>query len=380
MTSRYELAVLTLDGIRVIELPASGSLSIGREDGNDVKLDDASVSRRHARLHLGPPLRLEDLGGSNGTSLRDPRESVESGATENVRQLAGESAELAPGDWMGFGAITAVVRRVVEQPDASDKEERIVVDDPAMRELHEQLARAAESQISVLLLGETGVGKEVVAQALHRLSPRARGPFVTLNCAALLDSVLESELFGHERGSFTGALQARPGLFEAASGGSIFLDEVGELSPSVQPKLLRVLEERKVLRVGARTPRDVDVRVIAATNRDLDEAVSAGTFREDLYFRLNTMTLVIPPLRERRSELAPLARLFLRRACLQVERAAPDLSPATLQVFERYAWPGNVRELRNAIERAVVLCRGALIEPDHLPHKLRDAAGGAPRR
>jgi DNA-binding NtrC family response regulator len=249
-----------------------------------------------------------------------------------------------------------------------------VVRDPAMQALYDQVARAARGTISVLVLGETGVGKELVSRAVHDRSPRARAPFLELNCAALPTSLLESELFGYEKNAFTGASQARPGLLESANGGTVFLDEVGELPLAVQVKLLRVLETRKVLRIGGRTPRQLDVRFVTATNRDLEAEVARGNFRQDLFFRLNGITLEIPPLRARVAEIAPLADAFLASAAATLDRTQPfRLAPDTLHYLERYAWPGNVRELRNVIERAAMLANGDLILPADLPRRLTEA-------
>jgi len=247
----------------------------------------------------------------------------------------------------------------------------VVVLDPGMQALYEQVARAAGSSINVLVLGETGVGKELLARAIHNLSPRKTGPFVALNCAALTESLLQSELFGHEKGAFTGALQARAGLLESAAGGTLFLDEIGELPLSIQTKLLRALEDRKVLRVGARAERDVDVRFVAATNRDVESEAEAGTFRQDLYYRLNGISFTIPPLRERRAEIPALCRMFLARCNAELGRkAALTLAEETLQLLVSYTWPGNVRELRNVIERGAVLCSGEVLQPEHLPQRV----------
>jgi len=255
---------------------------------------------------------------------------------------------------------------------AYSADDGVVVLDAAMRELYDDAGRAAATNINVLILGETGVGKEVLARAIHNLSPRKQGPFVALNCAALTESLLESELFGHEKGAFTGAINARSGLLEAADGGTVFLDEIGDLPLPIQTKLLRVLEERKVMRVGGRAARNVDVRFVAATNRDLERDAERGQFREDLFYRLNGMSFFIPPLRERRREVEALSRLFVARFCAEHGRAESlGLSSECLAVLEHYAWPGNLRELRNAIERAVVLCQGNALLPEHLPPKMR---------
>jgi two-component system response regulator AtoC len=250
----------------------------------------------------------------------------------------------------------------------------VVLCDPAMRVLYEQAARAAAATISVLVLGETGVGKEILAHSIHKLSPRREKPFLALNCAAISESLLEGELFGNERGAFTGAHAARQGLFEAAEGGTVFLDEVGELPMSIQVKLLRVLEERRVMRVGGRVTIPIDVRFVAATNRDLETCSEQGTFRQDLYFRLNGISLTIPPLRERRSEIVPLAEKFIRMTAEKMgHKSYPRLSDDATDLLQRYSWPGNIRELRNVIDRALVLSWGDSIVPEHFPPKLRAA-------
>ncbi len=227
--------------------------------------------------------------------------------------------------------------------------------------------RVAASTISVLITGETGVGKEVLAERLHKLSPRAARPFLQLHCAALPEALLESELFGHEKGAFTGAEKAKPGLLETANGGTVFLDEIGELPASTQVKLLRVIETRQVLPVGALAPRPIDVRFLAATHRDLEAEIARGAFRQDLYFRLNGVALAIPPLRRRVPEIEPLARAFLRQNAERAGRLPPGISGDALALLAAYAWPGNIRELRNVIERAALLCTGPSIEPSHLP-------------
>ena len=232
-----------------------------------------------------------------------------------------------------------------------------------MDNIREMLRTIATGDLSVLIYGETGVGKELCAEMIHRLSPRANKPFVKLNCSALVESLIESELFGHERGSFTGAMTAHAGLFEAGDGGTVFLDEIGELPLSVQSKLLRALEERVVRRVGSTTGKKIDVRFIGATNRDLTDEVDAGRFRRDLYYRINGVTITVPPLRERRTEIVPLARAFAARAR---PGTSIVLGREVVAALKHHSWPGNVRELRNTIERAVLMSSGGAIRPAHL--------------
>ena len=235
-----------------------------------------------------------------------------------------------------------------------------------MQRLTRLCGLVAASELSVLLAGETGVGKEVFAERIHHGSPRSGGPFVRLNTAALPEPLLESELFGYERGAFTGAVRSKPGLLEVAMGGTVFLDEVGELPLATQAKLLRVLEAREVLRLGGLAPRPIDVRFVAATNRELPTLVAQERFRGDLYFRLNGITLHVPPLRERVREIAELALAFLLQASARAGRAPPSLSAEAVHALEGHTWPGNVRELKNTMERAVVLADWQLIRPEHL--------------
>ena len=260
----------------------------------------------------------------------------------------------------------------------------VVAVDPKMRHLYRLARRLAAGDIPVLITGETGVGKEIIASALHAWSPRRDGPVVTLNCAAIPDTLLESELFGHERGAFSGAVEAKQGLLEAASGGTLFLDEVGECSARAQAGLLRVLETGQVRRLGAVNERRVDVRLVAATNRPLAEEIAAGAFRQDLYYRLGAATLEVPPLRERPLDLAPLARRFLAEATAGGGGSARVLTPGALQRLQAHAWPGNVRELRNLMAYLGTVVRGEAIQARHLPEDLGCgaapwlASGGAP--
>jgi DNA-binding NtrC family response regulator len=247
----------------------------------------------------------------------------------------------------------------------------IVGSSPPMQRVFEITDQVAASKATVLITGESGTGKELVANAIHARSVRANGPFVKLHCAALAETLLESELFGHERGSFTGAMARKDGRCSMAEGGTLFLDEIGEISPAVQVKLLRFLQEHEFERVGGTETIKVDVRVIAATNRNLAAEVKAGRFREDLYYRLNVVTIDMPPLRERRSDIAMLAKFFLDRYNVDNAKTIESLAPQTLELLTSYDWPGNVRELENAIERAVVLTSGTLVEPRHLPPNVR---------
>ncbi|MDC0745658.1 sigma 54-interacting transcriptional regulator [Polyangium mundeleinium] len=367
-------------------LPAAGSVTIGRGEGNDVRIDDASVSRRHAVLHVGPVLRIEDKGSANGTFVRTSEDKGSAVETRRVHRAPGETFDVELGDCIVLGSVIAVVRRArhEEGPKAAEEARRggagrMIVEDPGMRALHEEARRAAGSPFNVLLLGETGVGKEILARAIHEASPRRAKPFVAVHCAALSETLLESELFGHKKGSFTGATEDKKGLFEAADGGTVLLDEIGELSPSVQVKLLRVLEDRAVLRIGAVAPKPVDVRFIAATNRDLEAEALRGAFRQDLFYRLNGITFVVPPLRERKAELGKLAAFFLEDAWKKLERkGTPSIAKEARELLEQHAFPGNVRELKNAMERAAVLCAGDTVLPEHLPPRIARSSGPPP--
>jgi two-component system, NtrC family, response regulator AtoC len=351
-------------GMVAKELPETGRLTVGRSSSCDITIDHSSVSREHARFHGGFPVEVEDLGSTNGTTVG------------GVRLSKGARAAVEHGRVIAVGAAVLVVHGAFEPvspgpersatPAARSDDPAIIIADDAMRELHRIVDLVAKGDLSVVLLGETGTGKDVLADTIHRRSPRAASSYVRLNCGALPDALLESELFGHERGAFTGAVQAKPGLLEIADGGTLFLDEIAELPLAMQVKLLRVLENREITRVGGLRPRRVDVRVVCATNRDLEERIGASAFRQDLYFRLNGITLTIPPLRVRRSEIAPLAREFIREACRRAGRAQLKLTPDALALLENHAWPGNVRELKNSIERAVTLCSNDAIDVHHL--------------
>jgi DNA-binding NtrC family response regulator len=486
--SRSRIAVLGGAVITTFPVPASGVVVIGRGSDCDVRIDDPSVSRRHAVIRAGETMTVEDLGSSNGTHVRgeqiEPNEPVEiafdevvtigavgvvvqhraraarqrtlwshgyfelrlaeectraersggqfgllrvrgggfadagvdqlsaairdidvigtyapdewevlliDAGPEEARRLADEVAAVMPGARVALASFpadgrdawtlaAAATARLADAPAPPVGDgEYVLSSEGAMRAMLDLGERIAVGDISALILGETGVGKEVVAEWIHRRSRRSAKPLLKLNCAALPEQLLESELFGHERGAFTGAVAAKPGLLEQANGGSVFLDEIGELPLGTQAKLLRVLEQRELLRVGGLRARPIDVRFIAATHRDLDAAIAAGRFREDLYFRIAGVTLQVPPLRDRTDEIPALIDRFVVRAAAGLGRPAPRVSAEAMALLLAYRWPGNIRELRNAIERATLLA-DTVIEPRHLPEDrmTRPAATSAP--
>ena len=265
-----------------------------------------------------------------------------------------------------------------QQLDAKFGLQNLVGESPAMKEVFEVVQQVAPTRATVLLLGESGTGKEMVAKTIHQLSPRAQQPMVTVHCAALAPTLLESELFGHEKGAFTGAYERRIGRFEQAQGGTLFLDEIGEIDASIQIKLLRFLGERTFERVGSNKTLSADLRLIAATNKNLDEQVRAGVFREDLFFRLRVVELRLPSLRERLEDIPLLARTFLTEFSKENEKPVQGFTADAFELLMQYQWPGNVRELRTAIEHAVVLCRGDKITARDLPASVRETRGQAP--
>ena len=471
-------------------LPSEGEVLVGRSENADVRVDEESISRKHAIIRVADRITLEDLGSLNGTRVRErtlkkgdideivpgeafelgkvmcivqrrgasepkprrglkPHSYVETRLDEELERRAGQpgvalarfhveghlpvgvledalqrnlgstdfAGEYGPGElevvfldatWDDVEsrcerlvlALRAHVKKVstgialspqdgrsaaalVES--ANQKVRGARVDEPqlvkgAMEQLKKLVERVAKSDISIVLHGETGVGKEVLAREIHRSSDRAKKPFVGINCAALTETLLESELFGHEKGSFSGAVATKPGLLEVAEQGTVFLDEIAEMSPAIQVKLLRVIEERQVLRVGGLQPRSIDVRFVSASHSDLEEEVHNGRFRQDLYFRLNGITLEIPPLRERVEEIEGLVRTFLLEACRRSKRLdTPRVTQDAVELLKSYSWPGNVRELRNVIERAVVLCTGSAISLEHLPVEKMLAQKRAPK-
>jgi two-component system response regulator AtoC len=336
-------------------LPKAGDIVIGRGVEADIRIDDASISRKHAMLSIGPRIRIKDLGSANGTRV----------ASRSLE--ASEWAEVTAGEVIDLGSVMLILMRGSEEQSSAPDDKAA----PAIERAQRLLERVAPGDIAVLLTGETGVGKEVFAERLHAKSKRAGKPLLRLNCGGFTETLLDSELFGHEKGSFTGADKAKPGLLENADGGSVFLDEIGELPLGMQARLLRVLQDKKVQRVGALEPRAIDVRFMSATNRDLSQEVTAGRFRQDLYYRLNGVTIWIPPLRERIAEIAPFAKQFLAEA-----NPALKIARGTLARLENHDWPGNIRELRNVIERAALIAHGDEITEEDL--QLAPAAVEAP--
>jgi transcriptional regulator with GAF, ATPase, and Fis domain len=385
----------------------AAAITLGRDPGSQLNIPDHLMSRRHCTLEMDAGcFTVRDLGSSNGTYVNGipVRERV---LTHGDRIRAGDSVllflnqaeadrELTALDGSGpaFDDLTQRVARVDADEDRAedvDSQGTIVAevlagrvalqahdmvgDSAPMRAVYERIRKAAPSDCTVLIYGETGTGKELAARAIHQNSPRARRPFLAVNCAALTESLLESELFGHERGAFTGAVATKKGKFEVADGGTIFLDEIAELAPALQAKFLRVLQFHEFERVGGTRAIKADVRVIAATNQDLREAASAGRFRQDLLYRLNVVNVTMPPLRARRADIPMLAAYFAAKYA----RGRPvQLSREALEALRAYDWPGNVRELENAIERAVVLGCSDRIVADDLPESVLDSSAAVP--
>jgi two-component system response regulator AtoC len=341
-------AVTLSSGTFTYALPKHGTIRIGRSEECEISIDDHAISWRHAIVHLDRIVGIEDNGSRNGTIVL------------GVRIAPHERTPLPLGAVVEIGhSVLVLMKPHAEAPNVSAAS--VVIESGPMRELWATLPTIASSPLGVLILGETGAGKDVIARALHDLSTRAKAPFVALNCAALSETTLESELFGHVRGAFTGAVEAKMGLFEAAHRGTLFLDEVGDMSQATQAKLLRAVETGEVLPMGSVKPKRIDVRLVAATNRELRSLVRQGRFREDLYFRLQGVTIHVPPLRERKADIAPLVERFAGLAAAHCNTSAPRFDDDAMSALNNHAWPGNVRELRSVVERAVMLSRGARV-------------------
>jgi two-component system, NtrC family, response regulator GlrR len=349
---RFQVDVLEGPDRGASAVSTGDELTVGTAEGAGLRLSDPSISRHHLALKVTERgLELRDLGSTNGSYVGD---------LEVVRGFVRSGARIRAGT--SLLGVTVLRDQIAHELAADDRFGELLGASPVMRRLYPVLENCARSDVTVLLHGETGTGKELVAEAIHRASPRRDRPFVVVDCSALPARLIESELFGHVRGAFTGADTDRVGAFEAASGGTIFLDEIGELALDMQPLLLRALENRTIRRLGTNQQRDIDVRVIAASRRDLRFEVNQRRFRADLYYRLEVMRLVVPPLDERDGDVALLARAFWRE--LRPDRAIPDDFLAELV---RQRWPGNIRELRNAVERVALLGWTAPSPPS--PHR-----------
>ena len=372
------LVYQTSGTLEVVPLAEGIPLTIGRSQEAGIRIDSAKASRLHAKVLLSSgQVWVEDLGSRNGTRvgsevLRGARRIARSGESILVGPLAVLVARADRA--LDYDEEPPASLRADDDEDGLRARDAVIVADAAMMKLFHVIRRVAATSSIVLVTGETGSGKEIVAARLHAESPRSAGPYLRVNCASLPGSLLESELFGHERGAFTGADKRRVGWFEAGQGGTLLLDEIGEMPLDLQAKLLRVLEDRTIVRLGGTETIPVDVRVLCATHRDIAAMVAAGTFRQDLFFRLTTFTLEVPPLRERRGEILLLADMFARRFAAESGVAVPRVAPDAVQALLAHAWPGNVRELRNAIEHGVVMAEGGPITRASLPRTLRGDA------
>ena len=372
VTCRLLADVLGRDGLTVVgETDPRRALERARDERVDVaildvqmpEMDGLELLRALRERHPALAVVIMTAFGSIGTAV----EAITSGAVDYVSKP------------MDVEEIRATVRRALDRrreaqaelPEAGEEFGGVVGRTPAMVEVYKTIARVAPGLTTILVTGESGTGKELVARAIHRHSPRRKRPFVAVDCAALTETLLESELFGHVRGSFTGAVSDSPGLFAEADGGTIFLDEIGDVSPALQARLLRVLQEHEIRPVGGAEWRKVDVRVIAATNRDLTAGVTTGRFREDLYYRLKVVTIELPPLRERREDIPLLVDHLVRRAAKSCGKRVTGVSEAALALLSAYRWPGNIRELAHVLERAVALAQHEVLVAEDLPDELR---------
>jgi transcriptional regulator with GAF, ATPase, and Fis domain len=370
----YAIMMCTRGTVRWFRLARGRDCTIGRGDKCDIVIAQGTASREHAVIHDGIIPEIEDLGSLNGTIVAGRR----LGPGERVRLEEGMSIQI--------GSVTLIAHSTAvdaltlgEDGGAGPLLPGVVLQDEKMLALYRLVEDVAASDLSVLILGETGTGKELLAQLIHDRSPRSKSAFVRLNCAALPESLAESELFGHERGAFTGADRPKPGLFEAANDGTLFLDEVGELSLAMQARLLRVLDKGEILPVGAIKAKKVAIRIVAATNRDLRSRVSTGRFRADLYYRLSGVIVNVPPLRERPNDIPALIDFFARPCADRAGKPLPMFDEGAMSALCGYRWPGNVRELKHVVERVVLLTRTGVVTASDLHLDAEDPAARAAR-
>jgi DNA-binding NtrC family response regulator len=352
-----------------IERVKQGGIDLVVSDVKMPELDGLDLLREVREVHPAPHVITITAFGSIDTAIR----AVKLGAFDYItKPFEIEQLVLVIEKALSETALRSEVARLREEVSRSVRFDNIIGRSRAMQEIFALIRRVSASQASVLITGESGTGKELVARAIHGHSPRAAHPFVAVNCAAIPETLLESDLFGYKRGAFTDARADKPGLFVEASGGTLFLDEIAELPLPLQPKLLRVLQEREVRPLGATKSERVDVRLLTATNRQLEKRLKDGSFREDLFYRLNVIHIALPPLRDRTEDVLPLAEHFLTRSAQRAGKALKGFKESTKKVLLAYAWPGNVRELENVVERAVALAEGEIVTPEDMPPPMRD--------
>jgi len=372
---RHYDVLLAEDGRRALELLEQRPVDVILSDVRMPGMDGLTLLSRALARQPQPLVILLTAYGTVETAV----EAMKRGAYDFLQKPVNlDQLDLKLKQALRSRDVEVENRALREQLDEKFGMEKILGTSAPMQEVFDTLRQVAPTRATVLVEGESGTGKELVARAIHQLSPRVHGPFVPVHCAALSKTLLESELFGHEKGAFTGATERRSGRFEMADGGTLFLDEIGEIDPAVQVKILRVLEEHKFERVGGSEMIEVDVRLLAATNRDLKKMVAEGTFREDLFYRLYVVNVHLPPLRERGSDIPMLAQHFLQEFATENNKTVAGLTPDTLDLLAAYRWPGNVRELRNVMERMVVLARSEKLTVRDLPANIRELAAGKP--
>ncbi len=369
---RKSYCVLTAsDGPEAMDILRQEPIDVAVVDLRLPTMDGLQVMREARRLNPETPVIIITAYATLDTAV----EAVRDGAFDYIpKPFSMEQLEIAVERSLSYRQLLQQNRQLQQELRRGYEFERVVRHSPQMSAVLDLVRKVAATDANILLRGESGTGKELIACCLHTASRRSQGPFVPLDCAALPESLLESELFGYERGAFTGAVSNRTGLLASAAGGSLFLDEIGDLSPNLQSKLLRVLQERQFRPVGGRQLLELDVRVISATNRNLDQMLQEGSFREDLFYRLNVVSVHLPPLRERPSDVAPLAQFFLKEHLDSARKGVGGISSAAMMVLQNYTWPGNVRELKNVICRAVSITESNQITPLDLPPELLEAA------